>query len=246
MAHKRFSFSTLALIAVLAFASVAFAQAPSEAPLEWGPGIKVLIVSGGGWHEWDRWFNKVDSATLQAAGITSVHYTESSNVAAMELPKVDVIVSSVNMPGFDTPGFRKALFDHVAAGKGVVLLHSGAWHNWGWPEYDRDLVGGTYNTHDGKGPFQEHVLQQHPVTEGLPETFTVVDETYHSVADPAGPGVDVLVEAERGQAKHASVWVTHNPKSRIVCIALGHDGDAHNNPEFKKLLCNAVKWTAGK
>ncbi len=246
MAHQRKSVLPLALIALLAFVSTTFAQTPAEPPFEWGPGIKVLIVSGGGWHEWDRFFNKVDTATLNAAGITSVHYTQLSNTAAMELPKADVIVSSVNMPGFDTPAFRKALFDHVNAGKGVVLLHSGAWHNWGWPEYDRDLVGGTYNTHDGEGSFQEHVLQHHPVTEGVADTFSIIDETYHTVADPAGPGVDVLVEADRGGTKRASVWITHNPKARIVCIALGHDANSHNNPEFKKLLCNAVTWAAGK
>jgi type 1 glutamine amidotransferase len=246
MAHRRFVFPMLALAALLSLAPSIFAQTPADQPLEWGPGIKVLIVSGGGWHEWDRWFNQADTATLKEAGITSVHYTESSNTAAMEIPKVDVVISSVNMPGFDTPGFRKALFDHVNAGKGLILLHSGAWHNWGWPEYDLDLVGGSYNSHDGKGAFQEHVVRQHPVTAGLPETFTAVDETYHTVADPAGPGVDVLVEAARGSTKYASVWITHNPKARIVCIALGHDGDAHNKPEFKKLLCNAVNWTAGK
>jgi uncharacterized protein len=251
MTLKRFAVSILMLAALLGIVPPMLAQAPANPhadapPFEWGPGIKVLIVSGGGWHEFDRWFNKADTATLNAAGITSVHYTESSNTAAIELPKVDVIIMSANVPGFDTPAFRTALFDHVAAGKGVILLHSGAWYNWVWPEYNRDLVGGTYRSHDGKSPFQEHVLVKHPVTEGLPDSFKVFDERYHTVADPAGPGVDVLIEAVNGQSKYASVWVTHNPKARIVCIALGHDGTTHNQPEFKKLLVNAVTWTAGK
>jgi type 1 glutamine amidotransferase len=236
---------------LLGFVPVILAQAPANnapaaPPLEWGPGVKVLIISGGGWHEFDRWFGQADTATLKEAGITSVHFTKNSATAAAELPNVDVAVLSANAIGFDTPAYRKALFDHIAAGKGVVVLHSGAWHNWVWPEYDLDVVGGNYSSHDGEGPFQEHVLKQHPVTAGLPEMFSVVDETYHTVADPAGPGVDVLVQAERGPSKYASVWVVHNPKARIVCIALGHDGNSHNNPNFKKLLCNAVTWTAGQ
>jgi uncharacterized protein len=251
MTHKHFAVTALALGAFIGFVPALFAQGPpapaaDAPPFEWGPGIKVLIVTGGGWHEFDRWFNKADTATLKAAGITSVHSTVSSNTAAMEIPNADVVLMSANAIGLDTPAFRKALFDHVAAGKGIVLLHSGAWHNWVWPEYDRDIVGGNYSSHDGEGRFEEHVVQKHPVTEGLPDTFSVVDETYHTVADPAGPGVDVLVEAVRGQSKRASVWVTHNPKARIVCIALGHDGNSHNQPEFKKLLCNAVTWAAGK
>ena len=243
MARKRFLVPVLAVGALLALVTAAPAQ-PGQ--WQWGPGIKVLIVSGGGWHEFDRWFNKADSATLSEAGITSVHYTENSNTAAMELPKADVLIMSANVPGFDTPAFRKALFDHVAAGKGLVLLHSGVWHNFPWPEYDRDLVGGACRSHDGKAPFQEHVVRQHPVTAGLPETFGVVDEFYHTAADPAGPGIDILIEGARGSTQYASVWVVHHPKARIVCIALGHDGTTHNQAEFKKLLCNAVTWAAGQ
>ncbi|HUD83867.1 MAG TPA: ThuA domain-containing protein, partial [Candidatus Saccharimonadales bacterium] len=134
----------------------------------------------------------------------------------------------------------------VAAGKGLVFLHSGVWHNFPWPEYERELIGGPARSHEGKAPFQEQVVGEHPVTEGLPKTFTVVDELYHTAADPAGPGVDVLVEAVRGPNKYASVWVVHNAKARIVGIALGHDGATHNQAEYKKLLCNAVTWAAGQ
>jgi type 1 glutamine amidotransferase len=239
MTRKPFALLALAL---LSMAPMMFAQAP----LDWGPGIKVLIVSGGGWHEFDRWFGKADTASLNAAGITSVHYTESSNVAAMELPKADVMIMSANVPGFDTPAFRKAVFDHVAAGKGLVFLHSGVWHNFPWPEYERELIGGPARSHEGKAPFQEQVVGEHPVTEGLPKTFTVVDELYHTAADPKGPGIDVLVQAVRGQTKYASVWVVHHPTARIVCIALGHDGESHNQAEFKKLLRNSVAWAAGR
>ncbi len=237
------------LAAFLTLVTTALCQpAASPAAFQWGSGIKVLIVGGGGWHDLDRWFNKADSASLGAAGITSVHYTENSNTAAMELPKADVLISCVNVPGFDTPAYRKAVFDHLAAGKGVVLIHSGVWHNFPWPEFERDIIGGPANSHDGKAPFEEHVLAQHPVTKDLPPTFKVVDELYHTAADPKGPGIDVLVEASRsaGQQKYASVWIVHHPKARIVCIALGHDGDTHNQPEYQKLLCNSVRWAAAQ
>jgi len=37
-----------------------------------------------------------------------------------------------------------------------------------------------------------------------------------------------------------------HPKSRIVCITLGHDGRAHELPEYQTLLKNAFQWAAGK
>ena len=45
---------------------------------------------------------------------------------------------------------------------------------------------------------------------------------------------------------HPSVFLVKHPKARIVGIALGHDALAHDLPEFKTLLNNAAKWTAGK
>ena len=42
-----------------------------------------------------------------------------------------------------------------------------------------------------------------------------------------------------------SVWIVKHPKARIVCIALGHDGKAHDLPAYKTMLRNAVAWAAG-
>jgi type 1 glutamine amidotransferase len=42
------------------------------------------------------------------------------------------------------------------------------------------------------------------------------------------------------------VWTVAHPKSRIVCITLGHDGPAHNHPAYQALLKNAFRWAAKK
>jgi type 1 glutamine amidotransferase len=43
-----------------------------------------------------------------------------------------------------------------------------------------------------------------------------------------------------------SVWIAKHPKARIVCIALGHDGKAHENPAYQKIIQNSLAWAAGK
>ncbi|MEK7951970.1 hypothetical protein [Luteolibacter soli] len=43
-----------------------------------------------------------------------------------------------------------------------------------------------------------------------------------------------------------SVWAVRDKKTRIVCITLGHDDKAHDNPAFKTLLTNSVNWVAGR
>jgi type 1 glutamine amidotransferase len=129
-------------------------------------------------------------------------------------------------------------------------LHSGLWYNWQWnktnyDEFNSELVGGGARDHDGEGAFDETVIKSHPVTEGLPGKFEVTDELYHVAAMPGASPMEILIEASGHDGKkYPSVWLVHYHDARIVCIALGHSGYAHNSSEFQKLLVNAVNWTA--
>jgi len=232
---------------ILPAAAVAAAPASADAskPFPWGDGLKVLVVGGGSSHDFKKWFNEADVATLRAAGKLSVNYTDSPAATAAALGDVDVLVSSTNQRGFDTPELREALFKFVGAGKGLVLLHPGVWYNWPWPEYNRQLAAGGARSHDRIGEFEVKVLKEHPVTKGLPATFKATDELYQVNIDPAGPPVEILAQTSTSigtKKEHPSIWIVQHPKARIVCIALGHDGRVHELPEYKQLLVNAVRW----
>ena len=87
------------------------------------------MIGGGSSHNFGQFFGGTDVATLNAAGF-SVNYTEDRDQAAAEIGKADVAVISVNRQFFDTPEYRKALFDFAAAGKGLVMLHPGTWYGY--------------------------------------------------------------------------------------------------------------------
>ncbi|MBC7758656.1 MAG: ThuA domain-containing protein, partial [Phormidesmis sp. FL-bin-119] len=74
------------------------------------------------------------------------------------------------------------------------------------------------------------------------------DERYYYIVDPAGPGIEVLASnSVAGSDKiYPSVFIIKNPKARIAAIALGHDGESHNIPNYQMLLRNAVRWVARK
>jgi len=81
----------------------------------------------------------------------------------------------------------------------------------------------------------------------------VIDELYYvNGAEPIPEGtapIQVLAETTPSQKyhkPHPSVWITKNDKSRIVGIALGHDGRVHDLAAFKEILTNAVRWVGGK
>jgi type 1 glutamine amidotransferase len=222
----------------------------------WAPNkTRVLIIGGGSAHNFGQFFGGTDVATLSAAGF-SVNYTEDRDQAAAEIGKADVAVISVNRQFFDTPEYRKALFDFAAAGKGVVMLHPGTWYGYiAWPELNAAIVGGGARGHDKIAKFSVNVLKpEHPIMQGVPKSFEVEDELYYLNAEPdkmpAGvASIDVLAETSpsvRYKQPHPAVWITSHPTARIVGITLGHDERTHDLAPFRTLLTNAVTWAARK
>jgi type 1 glutamine amidotransferase len=212
--------------------------------------LRVLLAGGGSAHDFQRWFNQQDVATLKNAGFAAT-YTDSPEVAARELPNADAFVMSTNQPQFSGIGFRKAISDFLDAGTGVVFLHAGVWYNFkDWPEFNKQLIGGGARGHDRLGEFEVSLTKpDHPVLAGLPPNFKIVDELYYVAAEQGGSPMVTLAKTSVSQGKqqeHASIWTVPHTKGRILCIALGHDGRAHELAEFKKLLVNGVTWAAGK
>jgi type 1 glutamine amidotransferase len=229
---------------------------PETKPITWTPGkTKVLLIGGGSSHNFGKFFGETDGAILRAAGF-DVNYTEDRDQAAAEISKADVAVISVNRKFFDTPAYRKALFDFAAAGKGIIMLHPGTWYGYAeWPELNARIVGGGARGHDRIAKFSVSAVKPgHPIMKGVPASFDVEDELYYINAEPEKipPGtaaIDVLAETSpsvKFGKPHPAVWITKHDKARIVGITLGHDQRVHDHEAFKTLLTNAVKWTAGK
>ena len=228
------------------------APLPETKPIVWAPGkMRVLIIGGGSSHNFGQFFGTTDGATLTAAGF-SVNYTEDRDQAAAEIGKADVAVVSVNRQFFDAPEYRKALFDFAAGGKGLVMLHAGAWYMYPqWPELNATIVGGGARGHDRIAAFSVNAVKpEHPIMKGVPASFTVEDELYYLNAEPekvpqGTAAIEVLAETSpsvRFKKPHPAVWVTSHPQARIVGITLGHDQRVHDHDAFKTLLANAVRW----
>jgi len=207
---------------------------------------KVLIFGGGASHDFDRWFNKADVATLKSMG-AKVEYTDNTTGQAEAIEGVDVLYLTNNKP-YGDDATKAAIIKHVEAGKGAVLVHAGLWYNWpDWPEYNRVLAGGGSRGHDRLGEFEVKVTGSHPILQGVPKTFDITDELYWFETDPKGTPIEVLATArsERKQKDYPMVFIVKHPTARIVAITLGHDGLAHNHPAYQQLLKNALKWVSG-
>ena len=227
--------------------AVSAAAAPTE--FEWGTGIRTLLVGGGSSHDFNRWFNLADVATLSGNKELSVHYTERYSDVIPALRKIDVLAWSANSPQSD-PQLRASLLSYADSGKGLVLIHPGNWYIWNdWPEWNRILVGGGTKSHDKYGEFEVTVSEpSHPLMKGLPAMFKISDELYHFEIDPKATPIQVLAIGRNlaTSKTYPLIWITKHPKARIVNITLGHDGMSHDHPAYKQLLKNSIQWAANR
>ena len=152
--------------------SVACTPGESDAPQTSSaanePAKKILIVGGGDSHDFDRWFNEEDTATLEAAGF-DVAYTDDPSTVASRLKDIDLLYLSNNQPMTD-PLLREFIFDYADTGNPLLLVHPALWYNWeDWPEYNRELAGGGSRSHGPYGAFDITVTNtNHPLVNGLP------------------------------------------------------------------------------
>jgi uncharacterized protein len=220
---------------------------PVPQPPEKAKGPRVLLIGGGSSHDFVKFFGATDKATLTPT-VGWVDFTQNLNGIGPILKNLDVIVLSANQP--ISPETQKQLIDFANSGKGLIALHPGTWYAWGnFPQWNKEIVGGGTRGHDALGKFTVKVTKpEHPVMKGVNASFEIVDELYNHQPDAAGTPSEVLAEslsAKTGKT-FPQVWIVKHPKARIVGITLGHDARAHDLPDYKTLLKNAVKWVSEK
>ncbi len=147
---------------------------------------------------------------------------------------------------------KQIFLNEFEKGTGIVFLHHSLASHPEWPEYI-ELVGGKYNlpaytadTNEFSDYKHDIVLQvkvldkNHPVTEGM-EDFEILDEGYSNTRQL--PGVHNLLETSHPDCDRYIGW-THSVKnSKVVYLMGGHDKHAYENPSFRKLVSNAIKFT---
>ena len=218
-----------------------FAERTTSKPL------RVLLAGAGTSHDFPRFFLGTDSETLVATGRIDVAATPNLAETLVLLPQADVLVFSGNHDQYGTEEFQKALNEFADKGKGIVFLHAATWDHSAWKGYNGRFINGRTPSH-GKGEFEVTVRDtESPLMKGVPAKFMIYDENYRFEAG-AKSNYDLCAEnaPDGGKDPHPSVWIVKDPKTRIVCITLGHDDKAHDHPAYKSILINSVNWVAGR
>jgi type 1 glutamine amidotransferase len=150
---------------------------------------------------------------------------------------------------------KAAFINMLQKGKGVVFLHHALASYREWDEYE-NIIGGRFyldlkpDTEEKAGypvSTYEHnvdipvsiVAKNHPVTSGL-EDFIIHDETYgdfkvllhvHPLLSTSHPASDDIIG-----------WTHSYGKSPVVYIQPGHNHAAFQNPNYRRLVGQAIRW----
>ncbi len=95
-------------------------------------------------------------------------------------------------------------------------------------------------THPARCEVKVHVEREHPVTEGVSD-FTIRDEHYQldHLAEDILP---LLTTRSETGGNQMGGYVRMVGKGRLCVLAPGHILSVWENPEFRKLIRNAIRW----
>jgi len=169
-----------------------------------------------------------------------------------------------------SPELQKNIKALLQQGKPMVFLHHSiaSWSH-SWPEFV-EVMGGSCDwgkpittrgvDHPKSGFFggtQQHITvvdKTHPITQGLGDGFDIVDEAYSCpmFEDSVHPllRTDFVPKEHdlnlnpKTKFSNLAAWVKTAENSPIVYIQMGHDARAWNNPAYRTLVANAIKWAA--
>lgn len=236
----------LSCILIIAFAvSLSAADKPSG-------DIHILVITGG--HDYNKeQFNKM---LTSLGGNITYRIEELPAAFNMFLPenrsRYDVLVF-YHMWQTITPEQARVFSECIREGKPLVALHHSICAFDEWPEYVK-IIGGKYfhkpTVVDGKeyaACSYRHDLRfivkiadkGHPVTKGL-SNFEIFDETYKGYY--VEPGVKPLLTTTESSSAPVIGWTKYYGKARVVTIQNGHDVPTFENPDYRRLLKQAIEW----
>ncbi len=178
--------------------------------------------------------------------------------------------------------FKRHIAELLVQGIGLVFLHHAAAGWPAWPEY-AEIIGGRFLYLPGElrgAPrgdsgyrhdvtHEVRVVADHPVTRGVPPTFSMTDELYlfevfednvvpllrsnHAfVRDNFYSAAKVVREGkmfsnegwEHERGSDLIGWIKHYHNSPIVYLQCGDDPKTYANPHYRTLLANAIAWVS--
>lgn len=229
--------------------------------------MRAVVLSGGLSHDFPATTACLQTLLDQAGFAVEVHTGTVGVDSALEaLPGAALLVVNAlrwTMTGPGTPDryreraaeegaspsapARAAVAAHLAAGGGVLGMHTASicfddWSEWG------DTLGGRWvwghSHHPPIGPSVGVTIgSPHPLVDGV-DDFTIVDEVYSDLC--LRPDVTGLLHATTPGTDgppRPLLWAREHGGGRVVYDALGHHPPSYEAPAHREIVRRALRWT---
>ncbi|MBR3219061.1 MAG: ThuA domain-containing protein [Thermoguttaceae bacterium] len=221
--------------------------------LRGGEPIRLLFVDRGHPYDEPAFLAMLDSFGDSLA-ISRAHLPEDQSMIAPSAKDSFDVVLFYDQD--QTPISDEAMADYRAlfdTGIGIFVLHH---HLSAHPERPDfwELAGGCYVFESNRniggqtlplGDYHHdetvrvHVEKKHPIVEGI-DDFTIVDEVYENAY--VSPEAETLLTTDHPKSIKQIGWLWNKHRSPVFTLELGHDAQAYDNPNFRRIFIQAIRW----
>jgi len=207
--------------------------------------LRVLILSGGGTHDW-RSSTFFLRRLLAEAGRCDVRVCESpAGITAETFAAFDVVVDDYSGPRLGR-ATEEALAAFVDSGKGLVVTHGGlAAAETTSPGFAKliSVSRAADRTNEATLPFQLFDLKivhpEHPIMSGLKNPLRTADRPFAGLKP--FPAAEILATTDKDEPL---LLASSHGKGRRFCTALGHDLGSMQEKAFITTFLRGTEWAA--
>ena len=236
--------------ALIFFLISAFCAAGAVRQTDLKPPLKVLLITGGGYHDYEK---QVPYLTSHISKLVNATFEVKFGLDTLRDSKFAESYDAVVYDVCDDEAPDDVLENALRAsrnGKPTVMIHcavhafrrSPKIHEW------ETCCGMRSKVHDKYGPFAVSKLDESsPITKLFPKDWkTPGDELYQTIS--IDPQSHPLLKAKSPQdgREHIVCWTYQFERGRVFSTTLGHDMKTTSSPDYLRLVANGLLWACGK
>lgn len=218
--------------------------------------MKILVICGDLWHPAEvirRGFSDLKNPEFEFDFIN-----DAKDILTCDMLKAyDLVITckgdslaecNTSAPWFEdgiTAVMPSDFKQYIENGGGFMVFHAGNTFNKDWRADMVEIIGNNFTGHPPQCDVSVQIVnKEHPIMNGVNE-FTERDEHYclELLVDDATLLFNTYSESAGVQP---GGYVREIGKGRVCVLTPGHNCRVILNPEYKRLLTNAIHWTARK
>ncbi len=238
------------LLMLLGVLSAGIGEGQAAGPSTLKPPLKVLFLTGGGYHDYEKLAPHLTKGISQIVNATfEVRFDLEALRDAKFADRFDAILYDMCFDEVADEILENAL-RAAKNGKPSVMIHC-AVHAFRRSPKIREwetCCGMRSKVHDPFGPFAVEKLDvQSPITKLFPNDWkTPGDELYQTISIEPQSRPLLRAKSPKDGREHVVCWTYQYGRGRVFATTLGHDMKTAASPDYLKLVSNGLLWACDK